>query len=108
MRKWRELTPRIMESPLLLRKFFSTMDRERKYLQSELAKVQGLMPLLMKPRNRMQWSKEDKAELLEHLHRLSDLSPYLAVVVLPGGFAMLPILAWWLDRRRGRRVPQPA
>jgi hypothetical protein len=108
MRKWKELTPRIMESPLLLRKFFSTMDRERKYLQSELAKVAGLMPLLMKPRNKQKWSDPDKIELLGHLKRLSDLSPYLAVVVLPGGFAMLPVLAWWLDRRRGRRIVQPA
>jgi hypothetical protein len=108
MRKLRELTPRILQSPLLLRKFFSTMDRERKYLQSELAKIQGLMPLLMKPRNKLQWSAEDKAELQGHLRRLSDLSPYIAVFVLPGGLAMLPALAWWLDRRRGRRVPQPA
>ncbi len=108
MRKWRELTPRIMASPVLLRKFFLTMDRERKYLVGELVKVQGLMPLLMKPRNAMKWSPEDKAELLEHLHRLQHLSPYIAVFLLPGGLAMLPILAWWLDRRRVRRAVQPA
>jgi hypothetical protein len=108
MRKPRELTPRILRSQILLRKFFSTMDRERKYLQGELAKVQGLMPLLMKPRNKMRWSEEDRAELHGHLRRLSDLSPYIAVFVLPGGLAMLPALAWWLDRRRGRRLPQPA
>ncbi len=108
MRNWRELTPRIMQSPILLRKFFLTMDRERKYLLGELVKVQGLMPLLMKPRNNMNWSAADKAELMEHLHRLQHLSPYVAVFLLPGGLAMLPILAWWLDRRRVRRLPQPA
>jgi len=28
---------------------------------------------------------------------------------MPGGFAMLPVLAWWLDRRRQRnRVPPAA
>jgi len=25
---------------------------------------------------------------------------------MPGGFAMLPALAWWLDRRRGQRAGQ--
>ncbi|MGE0875276.1 MAG: hypothetical protein AB7O31_11470 [Burkholderiales bacterium] len=71
---------------------------------SEMMQVKGLMPLLMKPRNRMHWTSEDKAELRQHLTRLSKLSPYLVVVVMPGGFAMLPVLAWWLDRRRNRGV----
>ena len=31
--------------------------------------------------------------------RLSNLSPYLVVLALPGSFVMLPALAWWLDRR---------
>lgn len=108
MRKWKSLTPRILQSPVLLRKFLSTMEREKNHLQSELAKVKGLMPLLMKPRNKMNWSAEDKTELFSHLQRLSVLSPYIAAVFLPGGFAMLPILAWWLDRRRGKRLAQPA
>ena len=46
------------------------------------------------------------AEIRAHLKRLSKLSPYLVVIVMPGGFAVLPLLAWWLDRRRNRdRVP---
>jgi hypothetical protein len=102
------LSPRIAQSPLLLRKFLKTIDREKKHLQLELAKVAGLMPLLMKPRNKQKWSQEDKAELVVHLKRLSDLSPYIAALFLPGGFAMLPVLAWWLDRRRGKRALQPA
>ena len=107
MRKFR-LTERMAQSPLLLRKFLGTVDRERKYLQGELAQVRGLMPLLMKPRNKMQWSEQDRLELNDHLNRLKHLSPYLAVLALPGGLAMLPVLAWWLDRRRGRRAPQAA
>jgi hypothetical protein len=102
------ISDRMAQSPLLLRKFLLTMDRERKHLLSELVQVKGLMPLLMKPRNKMKWSVEDKLELAEHLRRLQHLSPYIAVFVLPGGMAMLPVLAWWLDRRRGRRVVQPA
>lgn len=79
--------------------------REKDFLLSEILEVKGLMPLLMKPRNHQSWSPEDKAELARHLRRLSQLSPYLVVVVMPGGFLMLPALAWWLDRRRNRSAP---
>ena len=80
-------------------------DREKKYLLSEILQVRGLMPLLMKPRNRQRWTSEDKAELRVHLRRLSNISPYLVVLALPGSFVMLPALAWWLDRRRNRSQP---
>jgi len=88
----------------MLRRFYDMVDRERKYMLLEISQVKGLMPLLMKPRNRQQWSASDKRELMLHLKRLSRVSPYIAVIVLPGGFAMLPALAWWLDRRRGQRL----
>ena len=86
-------------------------DREKKYLLSEILQVKGLMPLLMKPRNKQNWTPEDKAELRVHLHRLSSISPYLVVLALPGSFILLPALAWWLDRRRHRShpgAPRPA
>ena len=35
--------------------------------------------------------------------RLSRLSPYLLLLLLPGSALFLPVYAWWLDRRRGRR-----
>jgi hypothetical protein len=89
----------------MIKKFYYLMDREKKYLVAEMSQVRGLMPLLMKPRNKQRWSPEDRLELTIHLHRLKRISPYIAVVVLPGGFAMLPILAWWLDRRRGTNRP---
>lgn len=76
--------------------------REKKFLQDEILKVRGLMPLLMKPRNKQRWSADDKAQLASHLQRLSQISPYLFVLVMPGGFFVLPVLAWWLDRRRNR------
>jgi len=76
--------------------------RERQFLLGEILQVRGLMPLLMKPRNRQRWTIEDKAELVLHLKRLSKLSPYLVVLAMPGGLLMLPALAWWLDRRRSR------
>jgi hypothetical protein len=74
--------------------------RERKFLLAEIVQVKGLMPLLMKPRNKQKWNAEDKEELRAHLRRLSHISPYIAIMILPGSFLMLPILAWWLDRRR--------
>jgi hypothetical protein len=80
-------------------------DREKRYLLSEILQVKGLMPLLMKPRNHQDWTPEDKAELRAHLRRLSNISPYLVVLALPGSFVMLPALAWWLDRRRNRNQP---
>lgn len=87
----------------MLKKLYMVAERERKYLVTELSQVRGLMPLLMKPRNKQNWSAEDRLELGIHLRRLQRMSPYIAVMVLPGGFAMLPALAWWLDRRRGQR-----
>ncbi len=112
MRPPLKIPARVFQSPLLLRKFLLTIDREKKHMVTEFSKVKGLMPLLMKPRNKQKWSKEDKDELMDHLKRLSGLSPYIAVIFMPGGFAMLPVLAWWLDRRRGRQQrpggPAPA
>jgi hypothetical protein len=83
--------------------------REKKHLLREILQVRGLMPLLMKPRNKQLWTPEDKEELRVHLRRLSSISPYLVVLALPGSFLMLPALAWWLDRRRNRRTrPRPS
>lgn len=76
--------------------------REKQFLLHEMGQVKGLVPLVMKQRNRQRWSPEDKALLAMHLQRLSRISPYLAVLAMPGGFFMMPALAWWLDRRRNR------
>jgi hypothetical protein len=82
--------------------------REKRHLLNEILQVRGLMPLLMKQRNQGRWTNEDRAELRVHLRRLSNLSPYLVVLAMPGSFVMLPVLAWWLDRRRNRsRHPAP-
>jgi len=88
-----------------LRRVFAFADRERKYVLDEMAQVKGLMPLLMKRRNRGQWTPEDLAEIRAKLNCLGGLSWYLALLLLPGGFFALPAVAWWLDRRRERRTP---
>jgi hypothetical protein len=85
-----------------VRRAFELADRERKFLLSEMSQVRGLMPILMRRRNKQKWSPEELAEIRAHLRRISKLSPYLVIIVMPGGFAALPVLAWWLDRRRNR------
>ena len=77
--------------------------RERDQVLAEVVRIKGFMPLLMKPRNGMKWTHEERIELAVQLRALAHLSPYLAVTILPGSFLLLPLLAWWLDRRRHRR-----
>jgi hypothetical protein len=98
-----------MRKPVIVKSIMDSMDRERKYVLGEVVQVAGLMPLLMKPRNKQKWTAEDKRQIVTHLRRLSMVSPYLAVMVMPGSFVVLPALAWWLDRRRRNqpRMNQP-
>ena len=57
----------------------------------------------MKHRNGEQWSREERELLLRDLRALSNLSPYLIPILMPGGVLVLPLLAWWIDRRsKGR------
>ena len=90
-------------SPGLMQKMLAAQNRERKQLLGEMVKVRGLMPLLMKPRNGERWTGTERIALQEQLRALAYLSPYLVVMVLPGSFVALPVLAWWLDRRRQNR-----
>lgn len=86
----------------------SLTQREKQRLLGEMQQTRGLVPILMKPRNGQSWTPCERAELRGHLGRLSRLSPYLVLVVMPGGFFILPVFAWWLDRRRTRvRSPAP-
>ena len=82
------------------------VQREKKQLEDDLARTQTLMPLLMKPRNGARWTKDEKRELVDHMKRISGMGRYVALLLLPGGLALLPLLAWWLDRRREKRPPK--
>lgn len=88
----------------IIRRLYAIQVRERKYLISEFSKIRGLMPLLMKRRNGQPWTKEDRRAIIEHFQRISDLSPYLIPLLLPGGIFLLPLFVWWLDRRRQQRI----
>lgn len=61
------------------------------------------MPLLMKQRNGYRWTRDDLRQIKQQLRTLLLLCPYLALLLAPGGLLILPLLAWWLDRRRGKR-----
>jgi hypothetical protein len=77
--------------------------RERDLIRAELLKAKDLMPLLMQRRNGGHWTREERDYLAQRLRALSSLSPYLLLFMLPlpGTTLLLPLLAWWLDRRRG-------
>lgn len=78
-------------------------DTHRLYIRNELFQAHGLIPLLMKHRNGEKWTPEERAKLLHDLRALSNLSPYLIPILMPGGIFMLPLVAWWLDHRRKKR-----
>lgn len=79
-------------------------EREKLRIREEIAQIPGLMALLMKPRNGMKWTQEERAQLRMQLRCLSRLSIYLTMAVLPFTSLTLPLVAWWLDRRRQRRA----
>ena len=87
----------------MMRRMLAAQQRERMHIAAQMGTIKGLMPLLMKRRNGSRWSRAERADLQGQLRALTYLSPYLITLALPGSFLMLPVLAWWLDRRRGLR-----
>ena len=81
--------------------------REKQNLRDEISRIPGLMALLMRPRNGERWTAEDRAVLKVQLRSLGVVSLYVATLAIPGSAITLPLLAWWLDRRRWRRVKVP-
>lgn len=81
-------------------------NREREHLLKEMAQMRGLLRLLMKQRNGYRWTKDDRQQIREQLRSLAKLSPYVALFLMPGGLLLLPIMAWWLDRRRLKRIAE--
>jgi hypothetical protein len=81
--------------------------RERDRVLAQHPELHGLLPLLMKPRNGLRWEDEERHDLHWRLKRLAHVSPYLMMLLLPGSIVFLPLVARWLDRRRGgRRQPR--
>jgi hypothetical protein len=87
----------------LVRRLLEAQQRERQQITAEFVKIKGLMPLLMKRRNGGRWTPMEREELQQQMQAVAHLSPYLVVLVMPGSFVIMPVLAWWLDRRRLNR-----
>jgi hypothetical protein len=87
-----------------VRGLWEMQNRERIRLWTEMSQVKGLLQLLMMQRNGYRWSEADRLTIRVQLRKLASLSPYLVLFVSPGGFLALPALAWWLDRRRQKRL----
>jgi len=51
------------------------------------------------------WTRRERAQFLADLGRYSIVSSYVAALLLPGGFALLPVIAWW---QRHKRAAKPA
>jgi hypothetical protein len=98
------LDPPSIKRPGLLQAFAAAQRRERDTILAETVKIKGLMSLLMQHRNGGRWSRDERKALVGQMRALAHLSPYLVVLALPGSFVVLPVLAWWLDRRRERRT----
>jgi hypothetical protein len=81
-------------------------DVHHAYIRGELNQARGLIPLLMKRRNGGQWTADERATLLHDLRALSNLSPYLIPIIMPGGIFLLPLVAYWMDQRRHERKQQ--
>ena len=62
--------------------------------------MQGLLPLMMKVRNGVGWTRDEQIQLWHHIRQIASLSPYVIVLLAPGSMVLLPVVAWWLDRRR--------
>lgn len=54
-------------------------------------------------RNRL-WTRRERAVLFARLRRFSVWSAYVAALILPGGIALLPVLAWWHRHRHPERA----
>lgn len=98
----------LLASPFsLLRRGFDSLwaiqNRERERLYNEIQQVRGLPRLLIKRRNGYRWTDLERRKIRAQLRRLAEMSPYLILFVSPGGFFALPVLIWWLDKRRQKQ-----
>lgn len=94
---------RLQRAPQWFHSFLASNSREKNRLRHELGKIKGAIPLLMKPRNGVRWTAQDRQDLQQMLRAASAVYPYLIIWALPGSIVLLPFLAWHLDARRKDR-----
>ena len=91
------------KAPAWFCSFLASNQRETRRFQDELTHIKGAWPLLMKERRGGKWTDEDKVRLQAMVRSASSVGPYLAIWAIPGSMALLPFLAWYLDRQRKRK-----
>lgn len=94
---------RMPKAPVWFCSFLASNQRETRRFQDELTHIKGAWPLLMKERRGGKWTDEDKVRLQAMVRSASSVGPYLAIWAIPGSMALLPFLAWYLDRQRKRK-----
>jgi hypothetical protein len=56
---------------------------------------------------RRSWANRDKVAAARRLQRIYRFSPYIIALLLPGGLALLPVIAWWRHRFGVKRPASP-
>lgn len=82
------------------------LPRFRALALDEVCRIQEFMRLLMKRRNGVAWTAEDRIALRRYLRRAARTLPVLGLFTLPLGSFLLPLLAFILDRRQKSRTAQ--
>ena len=91
------------KAPVWFCSFLASNQRETRRFRDALTHIKGAWPLLMKERRGGKWTDEDKVRLQAMVRSASSVGPYLAIWAIPGSMALLPFLAWYLDRQRKRK-----
>ena len=81
----------------------ASFSRHRSEILAGVLQCEELMPLLMKQRNGRSWTAHDRTQIHTGLKVLADASVLLIIFLMPGSLVLLPLLAWWLDRRKQKR-----
>jgi hypothetical protein len=84
-------------------RFAAPYRRERDRVVEHHTEIRGLLPLLMKQRNGGRWEEHERHDLHFRLKHVARISPYLAILLVPGSILLLPLIARWLDRREKPR-----
>ena len=79
------------------------LERELSLLAREVMLMRGLLPLLARQREDG-WTTHDKAQLRSHLWRVFRISCCMVLLVLPGSFLLLPLIAAGRQWRRERHA----
>lgn len=91
---------KLKKAPVWFCSLLASNTREKRRFRDELVNIKGAWPLLMKQRDGGTWTPNDKRALKTMMRSASSVSPYLFIWAVPGSMLLLPLLAWFLDKKR--------